>query len=637
MRPIVVIAPESDSYQMVQRIAAELGIQKNIRLHLTGLSRSLSAARQAEAEGAHVIVVRGWSANQIVEAGIKTPVVFLPISMQDIVHVLTQAQSKAQSDNPRIGFIVYPQLQTELAAISSLLQVDLRIYPSGSNPEDMRRTVEQAANDGVDIIIGGETSLGFAKTMGIRGQLLICGETSIRQALLEANRIVYSRELEQTQSLKFKTVVEHSRDGIVSLDASGRVMLINPVARRMLRLKNDITHHLFKNIVDLPHMSCCLLLGKSIVDEMAEVEGHKLLFSAIPIHMGSVVHGAVITFQEPRAIAAKESKIRDDAVHAEMVAQHVFSDILGDSQSIKNVIMRAQKFAQSHQPVLIQGETGTGKELFAQAIHNASPRRGEPFVAINCGALPQSLLESELFGYEEGAFTGASRKGKPGLFELAHKGTLFLDEVAELDLRAQRRLLRVLETQKVLRISGTRNICIDVRIIAATNANLWDKVQRNLFRSDLFYRLSVLLLTLPALRDRCDDVMILARYFLEHADENALSSNEFTPDAVDMLRNYTWPGNVRELRYFIHRLCVTAPPVLDAETVQAELLPFQSSPAKRRPVISSPPSLEHQGRRDEKETILKALESCNGHQGNAAKLLQISRSTFYRKMRKHGF
>ena len=143
MRPIVVIAPESDSYQMVQRIAAELGIQKNIRLHLTGLSRSLSAARQAEAEGAHVIVVRGWSANQIVEAGIKTPVVFLPISMQDIVHVLTQAQSKAQSDNPRIGFIVYPQLQTELAAISSLLQVDLRIYPSGSNPEDMRRTVSR--------------------------------------------------------------------------------------------------------------------------------------------------------------------------------------------------------------------------------------------------------------------------------------------------------------------------------------------------------------------------------------------------------------------------------------------------------------------------------------------------------------
>lgn len=633
MRPIVVIAPESDSYQMVQRVAAELGIQKSIRLHLTGLSRSLSTARQAEIDGAHVIVVRGWSANQIVEAGVKTPVVFLPISMQDLVYVLQQAQIKAHTENPRIGFIVYPQLQNELAAISALLQVDLRIYPSSSNPEEMRRTVEQAVNDGVDIIIGGETSLGFAETMGIRGQLLICGETSIRQALLEANRIVYSRALEQTQSLKFKTVVEHSRDGIVSLDASGRVMLINPVARRMFRLKNDITQHSFKDILDLPNLSRCLLLGKSIVDEMAEFEGRRLLFSAIPIHMGSVVHGAVITFQEPHAIAAKESKIRDDAVHSEMVAHHVFDDILGASLSVKSVVQRAQKFAHSHQPVLIQGETGTGKELFAQAIHNASPRRGEPFVAINCGALPQSLLESELFGYEEGAFTGASRKGKPGLFELAHKGTLFLDEVGELDLRAQRRLLRVLETQKVLRISGTRNICVNVRIVAATNANLWDKVQRNLFRADLFYRLSVLLLTLPALRDRREDIMLLAHHFLDHADENSLSSSEFTADAVDMLRNYAWPGNVRELRYFIHRLCITAPSVLNAEAVQTELLPFQSLPVKRRPSL---PSLEHQGKSDEKESILLALGSCNGHQGNAAKLLQISRSTLYRKMRKHG-
>jgi len=636
MPSIVVIAPESTSYQIVQRVATELGIQDKILLHLTGLSRSLSVARKAEAEGAHVIVARGWSANQIVEAGIKTPLVFLPISMQDLVYVLDQALAKAPTPNPRVGFIVYPQLQKELEALSSLLHVDLRIYPSGSDREDMKRALNQAVRDKVDVFIGGETSLAMAERMGLPSQLLVCDEMSIRQALLEAKRIVYARELEQAQSLKFKTVIEHSHDGIISLDAEGRVQLINPVARRMLRLKNDISQLDFRAILDLPQLDRCLLMGNSVEDEMAEVEGRKLLFSAIPIHVGDTVHGAVLTFQEPRVIAAKESKIRHDAMHDEMVAHYTFEDIIGASPALSLAVERARKFALSAQPVLIQGETGTGKELFAQSIHNAGPRRNEPFVAINCGALPQSLLESELFGYEEGAFTGASRKGKPGLFELAHKGTLFLDEVAELDLRAQRRLLRVLETQRVLRISGTRNICVDVRIIAATNASLWERVKRKQFRADLFYRLSVLVLALPPLRERVDDVEPLMRYFLERCAGEQLRGQVVDPMAIDMLRRYSWPGNVRELRYFIHRLCVSMPETMDAASLEAELLmPFHChrapDPAVEEPQTPPPPPTS-----EEKERILCALRDCRGHQGKAANLLQVSRSTLFRKMRKLG-
>ena len=665
MPSIVVIAPESTSYQIVQRVAIELGIQDKILLRLTGLSRSLSVARQAEQEGAYVIVARGWSANQIVEAGIRTPLVFLPISMQDLVYVLDQALAKAQKPNPRVGIIVYPQLQKELVALSSLLHVDLRIYPSGSEKEDMREAIAQAVHDKVDVFIGGETSIGMAESMGLRCQLLVCDEMSIRQALLEAKRIVYARELEQAQSLKFKTVIEHSHDGIVSLDAEGRVLLINPVARRMLRLKNDITHFSYRAILDLPQIDRCLLLGNSIEDEMAEVDGRKLLFSAIPIHVGDTVHGAVLTFQEPRAIAAKESKIRHDALHTEMVAYHTFEDIIGTSPAIAAAIARARKFAPSAQPVLIQGETGTGKELFAQSIHNASHRCDQPFVAINCGALPQSLLESELFGYEEGAFTGASRKGKPGLFELAHHGTLFLDEVAELDLRAQRRLLRVLETQKVLRISGTRNICVDVRIIAATNANLWERVQRNQFRADLFYRLSVLVVSLPPLREREGDVEQLMRFFLAQAEGNVLRGQVVDPQALEMLRRYLWPGNIRELRYFIHRLCAAMPDTFDADTIEAELLmPFDcrqqpcpsfeavagspdlsgadfnrydnSSATAPGQAVDSPLDNADKGGQGERERIQQALHACRGHQSKAALMLHMSRSTLFRKMRKLG-
>lgn len=632
MPPIVVIAPESASYQITQRVAVELGLQDKIRLHLTGLSRSLHVARQAEEQGAQVIVVRGWSANQIIEAGIKVPVVFLPISMRDLVYVLNQAAAKSPKKHPRLGFVAYPQLHKELAAISTLLRPDLRIYPSGGQPEEMRAAIAQAAEDGVDVVIGGETSVNIAESLGLRSQLLICGEASIRQALREAQRIVYARELEQAQSLKFKTVIEHSHDGIVSLDAAGRVLLINPVARRMLRLKNDITHHPFKSILDLPHLERCLLLGASVVDEMATVEGRKLLFSAIPIHVAGAVHGAVITFQEPRAIAAKESKIRHE--DAEMTAEHTFEDILGTSPAILTAIARARKFAPARQPVLIQGETGTGKELFAQAIHNAGPRSQEAFVAVNCGALPQSLLESELFGYEDGAFTGASRKGKPGLFEMAHLGTLFLDEIGEMDLRAQQRLLRVLETQRVLRISGTRNIRVDVRIIAATNANLWERVRKGRFRADLFYRLSVLVLPLPPLRQRPDDIELLARHFFAEAEDDINALPPLDQEALEVLRNHPWSGNVRELRYFIQRLRVTGPAHLDAPTLKAELLPPLHPQAA--PSLQAPTPHADQEETDERSRIRAALEACHGHQGNAARLLQISRSTLFRKMRKLG-
>lgn len=628
MPPIVVIAPESASYQITQRVAVELGLQDKIRLHLTGLSRSLHVARQAEEQGAQVIVVRGWSANQIIEAGIKVPVVFLPISMRDLVYVLNQAAAKSPKKHPRLGFVAYPQLHKELAAISTLLRPDLRIYPSGGQPEEMRAAIAQAAEDGVDVVIGGETSVNIAESLGLCSQLLICGETSVRQALLEAQRIVYARELEQAQSLKFKTVIDHSHDGIVSLDAAGRVLLVNPVARRMLRLKNDITHYAFKSILDLPHLDRCLLLGASVEDEMVAVEGRKLLFSAIPIHVAGFVHGAVITFQEPRAIAAKESKIRHE--DAAMTAQHTFEDILGASPDILAAIARARRFATARQPVLIQGETGTGKELFAQSIHNASPRSQEAFVAVNCGALPQSLLESELFGYADGAFTGASRKGKPGLFEMAHMGTLFLDEIGEMDLRAQQRLLRVLETQCVLRISGTRNIRVDVRVIAATNADLWERVRKGRFRADLFYRLSVLVLSLPPLRQRPGDIELLARHFFDQDNE----SPPLDEKALAVLRAHPWAGNVRELRYFIQRLRITSPARLDAQTLKAELLPSFHPQAAPCPQQAPPLSVPEET--DERTRIRAALAACHGHQGNAARLLHISRSTLFRKMRKLG-
>ena len=225
-------------------------------------------------------------------------------------------------------------------------------------------------------------------------------------------------------------------------------------------------------------------------------------------------HGAVATFQPIGAIQASEQKIRLTSHKRGLIAKNTLADIAGESDPIVQAKEQAKLYAQSDSTVIIVGETGTGKEIFAQAIHNASPRARGPFVAINCAALPENLLESELFGYEGGAFTGARKEGKPGLFELAHGGTIFLDEIGEMSLAVQARLLRILEEREVMRLGGDRVIPVDVRVIAATNKDLFHKVTQKSFRQDLFYRLCVLQLRLPPLRERLEDIPhLLERFF----------------------------------------------------------------------------------------------------------------------------
>ncbi|HIU16827.1 MAG TPA: sigma 54-interacting transcriptional regulator [Candidatus Avidesulfovibrio excrementigallinarum] len=635
MNPIVVIAPESTSYANVQQVAAELDIQDQISLHLTGLNNSLAIARQAEAEGASVIVARGWSANQIIEAGIRTPVSFIPISVQDMVMTLERALAQTASPHPRIGFTVFPQLRPDLEALSRLLpHVDLRVYPSFWTKESMHNVVLTALADNVDVLIGGETPLAIARKLGLKSQILTTGETAIRQALNMAKRICYARELEQTQTLKFQSAIEAIPQGVISLDATGSIKLLNPAARRILRLQTDMLDQPFGAVLTLPGLEQCLLFGKPIYDEIVPLGEQQLLLSAMPVFVNNVIKGAILTFHEAQKIAAQENKLQLHAKYQGVPALKTFDDIKGSSGLLVRALSRARRFAASDHTVLIDGETGTGKDLFAQAIHNASARSSGPFVAINCGALPQSLLESELFGYDKGAFTGASAKGKKGVFELADGGTLFLDEIAELNLHAQQRLLRVLESQYVLRIGGSHPIPINVRIIAATNADLWERVRARRFRADLYYRLCVLLLHLPPLREREGDIVVLARHFLNQTP--LLRGMTLSADAAQVLKEHPWCGNVRELYYFIQRLCAACPDELTAEVLQAELLPggdttpSADSCASRRGSHFS----AGDGVTDERERILQALEACHGRRSQAAQLLGMNRSTLFRKIKR---
>jgi len=313
--------------------------------------------------------------------------------------------------------------------------------------------------------------------------------------------------------------------------------------------------------------------------------------------------------------------------------RHGLHDLRGDSSAMATVRQSIILYARSPAAVLIQGETGTGKELAAQAIHRESPRSRNPFIAINCGAVTESLLESELFGYEEGAFTGSRRGGNAGLFEAAHRGTLFLDEIGEMPLQLQTRLLRVLEEREVVRVGGTRPVPVDVRIVSATHCDLDTRIKDGRFRADLYYRLSVLRLTLPPLRSRSDDVVPLAEWCLK----NAMASLGMRPHAnlhaeieacAALLIQYNWPGNVRELRNLMQRVAL----FLSAEPLQSLTPNFITAIAPELASLS-PIALSNAKSESSPDRISEVLTRLNGNRAAAAKQLGISRTTLWRMLK----
>jgi propionate catabolism operon transcriptional regulator len=377
------------------------------------------------------------------------------------------------------------------------------------------------------------------------------------------------------------------------------------------------------------------IVGAGLITDLAEEAG----LTGIFVYSAASIRQAFDDALEiARFTQLETSRSRGAPVSDTLRAKHGVNDLRGDSALMETIRQSITLFAKSPATVLIQGETGTGKELAAQAIHRESPRARQPFVAINCGAVAESLLESELFGYEEGAFTGSRRGGHAGLFEAANRGTLFLDEIGEMPLALQTRLLRVLEEREVVRVGGTRPIAVDVRIVSATHCDLDARVRDGRFRADLFYRLGVLRLALPPLRDRPEDLVQLAEWCLK----NALASLAVRPHAnlhaevmacAPLLAGYAWPGNVRELRNMMQRIAL----FLAAEPLQALSPTFVAAIAPELQRTSAPttgiPAAAGAAQNRPGETTAQVLARFSGNRAAAARHLGISRTTLWRKLR----
>jgi transcriptional regulator with PAS, ATPase and Fis domain len=345
---------------------------------------------------------------------------------------------------------------------------------------------------------------------------------------------------------------------VIALDRRGRITLFNKVAEELSgwSVKNAINREVTEVI---PKAGCQHLLqtGRPELGAVLEIGSVKVVANRVPIIVDGRIEGVVTTFQKLDVLQKIESNVRRKLSDKGLSARYRFEDILGKSEPLLSTIRLAMEYATIDSTILIHGRTGTGKEVFAHAMHNASRRRNEPFVAINCAALPESILESELFGYVEGAFTGARKSGKAGVFEMAHGGTLLLDEVGEMPPMIQSRFLRAIEQREIMRLGDSRIIPINVRLIAATHRNLREMVSRGQFREDLYYRLNVLSLPVPTLQERGRDVLVIADKFLrEFYDMQGKSYGIFSDESARLLLDYAWPGNIRQLRNAMERLSV---------------------------------------------------------------------------------
>jgi len=442
---------------------------------------------------------------------------------------------------------------------------------------------------------------------------------------------------------RLQLILEAVQDGICVVDRTGEITYVNPSYLRIVHKTPEMV--IGQNVFETApngNRSGVLRSGVARIGSIShKKDGTTVVANVNPLFVDGEIAGVVSVIKDITEIQTLMERLSQVSAKAEYLEQELlrtkktaqaFSNYIGKSGKVIDVLALASKAADSGANVLVRGESGTGKEVIAEGIHYASSRRRGPFIRVNCGAIPGALLESELFGHEKGAFTGAVRR-KLGKFELANHGTIFLDEIGDIDKNMQVKLLRVIQQKEFDRVGGEETIHVDVRIIAATNRNLEEMVKAGEFRDDLYYRLNVIPILLPSLRDRVEDIPLLVEHFIEKISSEAQKRvRGITPEAMRMLMHYRWPGNVRELENVIERVIT----LMDTEEINEAVLPsYIKGEIAGREVQNIADDTILPWEEYEKQIIANALRQCNSFNA-AGKLLRISHKTVAAKARKYG-
>ena len=616
----------------MHEVLPEFGGEADVRVIDRAFDHALELGHELERTRSADILVCAGATGAFLRKHLQLPVVLMRAHGVGVAPALAQASRVS----PRVGVLTYREINHELDQLRDVFKFDL-LQGAYTDLEGAREQVRRLARAGCGVVVGSPMVAEIAEEEGLSGALALSGEL-FRQALEDALALWRGAMKEQAKRHRLDAILRELHDGVLVLDKDGRVELLNLAMARLLEVDSD--RAIGRRIDDLLPgcgMDEAVASGREISNKVMALKGRSLLANLTTFQQGGRGAGAVLTARETADVQRADGHVRAQSRPGRFAARHVLRDIVAESAEMRTMVKMSERYAQTDSTVLITGESGTGKELLAQGIHNASRRRDRPFVAINCGALAESLLESELFGYEEGAFTGSRRGGKPGLFEAAHTGTVFLDEIGDMPPLLQTRLLRVLQEREVLRLGGVEPTPIDVRVIAATHRDLKAEIVAGTFRDDLYYRIQVLRIRVPPLRERPSDIRAIAFRLAERLARrmNASSSVDGIVAALmPRLQAYHWPGNVRELQSILERALLLGPfpddQSVDDVPLIRELLPelFESPPPAERPA-----DLRHVGKAIEIAHVRKIVEECGGNLGEAAKRLGVSRSTVWRRLR----
>ena len=614
-----------------------LSEQTGCELHFARgvMEYAIDVARRMEYELHVEAIIASAATAHMISPHVSIPVVPLYLSNFNLVDAFVRAEKLGDS----YAFIDITEDHIyNLDYISTMMGYDIKRYEfhSVSATEEV---VQKILQDGREVVVTAANCMySCARRHSLHAVLIRIGRQDIISAIHTAKRILAAKMQETEKSRWLSTIVENTGDGLITIDSQNRVTLINSMAQEILGIPpaSLIGHALDEFSQHNPLASAIASHTSNLYvvrgDTKEYVISHKAVASE-NAYFGSVIHIRILKeLQETELFARK--KILEHG----FVSQNTFADIIGDSACFSAVKEKALRYAAADSTVLILGESGCGKELFAQGTHNASLRRNGPFVAINCATLSENLLDSELFGYEDGAFTGAKRGGKAGLFELSHGGTLFLDELGGLPLQLQAKLLRTLQEKSVRRIGGSKNIPIDVRVICATNRNLFEEVKKGSFREDLYYRINILTLIIPPLRDRKEDIPLLINHYLAPR-----TNLKFSSEQLSMLQQYDWPGNVRELYNFLDRFFAMQFTGADLDSVFSNLFDelihksLHASISEHVNHTSADPNhllVPIGSMHVIEQTVIRALlEKYHGDKREVEKTLDISSTTLWRRLK----
>lgn len=616
----------------------------NLQIHLATMEEALPVAQELLRQGAEVIIGAG-ATGKLLRKQLDRPVVTIARTALDVLRALM----KANEIDRDILLTSFDSLTDGTDLFEKLLDVRIRQLVFRTSIE-LAEGIEREVRQGTKCVVGSGICRDICRSLGVEGIIIYPGKSTVIQALEEATAIALSQRKQREDAEHLRSILQTITDGVIGIDAQGTVNLINHAASELLGLESDsILGVPLPKMLDGIGMQQVLRTGKADIDQIRRIADIDVVVNTLPLKHANEIRGVVASFKPASRISHIDHKLKSKLYDKGFKAKFTLNHIKGESEVMSILRHRAAQYANTDASVLILGETGTGKELIAQAIHNAGDRKNKPFVAVNCAALPESLLESELFGYEEGAFTGAKRGGKAGLFELANQGSIFLDEIADISPHLQVRLLRVLEQRELMRLGGDRIVPVDVKVISSTWRNLAKDVVAGRFRPDLYFRLTVLKLNVPPLRERPEDIpLLLSEILWRMGIRNTLVHNLLDQNVIHQLRRYSWPGNVRELDALCRRFTALREndpkngkelflELLDEMRLSgldhASIYPACTNSESSNSASLGTGRLKNRVEEFEREVIRKTLAECGNDRQVAAFHLGVSVNTLWRKLR----